>query len=512
MVDTKGKADGRSGKRLFEALAEGLRARKDTFPGGRLESILAMAREAGVSKATMQKALDALRDQGLVESFRGKGTFWIGEGSARPKAPVGNSLVTLSGRLRERILDGTYRVGQALPKVGFISSQEGVSPDTVCAAFKLLEGERLIRKHGKSWLAGGDGESRTASGALHRTSRNAPAILLLVPDYPFWEQVYHEEHSGKFVQNFYLEIERMGMETRLATVSPSDSGFFSSGRPRIQSLIQSLGERYAGAMYIARDAEPGLLSWLGRFKRPVVWLDLECLVKDMDMRSIPGGSRLFRCIKDEDASVTLALDTLTGLGHRRIGFPIYRSREFPWIMHRSAVLKRHAAGYHPKVTIVENEHQESFWHPKPWLGPEDFPAWLRIYRTGQAGRGRKTLREMIPSLMDMLDKEKAARFGGAVTAILAPNDYFAHQYYLWFREMGLRVPGDVTLLSFDNNHWSRPFSISSIDFGFSDLSYQVAHIFLGDIPVKPDALHNLKSRPILMGRDTLGALKGTRWD
>jgi DNA-binding transcriptional regulator YhcF (GntR family) len=504
-----GIADGRSGRRLFQALAEDLRARRDAFPDGKLDSILAMAKQAGVSKATMQKALDSLREQGLIESFRGKGTFWKGPGAGRPQTGPGNSLVTLAGKLSERILDGTYRVGQALPKVGFISSQEGVSPDTVCAAFKLLEGERLIRKHGKSWLAGGGGDFRGTAGDTHRTPRNAPAILLLVPDYRFWEQAYHEEHSAKFVQNFYLEIERMGMETHLATVAPSDSGFFSSGRPRIQSLIQSLGERYLGAMYISRDAEPGLLSWLGRFKRPVVWLDLECLVKDLDMRSIPGGSRLFRCLKDEEASVTMALDALVGLGHTRIGFPILRSPEFPWIQHRSAVLKERAAALHPQVTIVESEHGEGFWHPKPWIGPEDFPAWLAGYRTREDGR-RSPLRDLIPSLMDMLDKEKAARFGGPVTAILAPNDYFAHQYFLWFREMGLRVPGDVTLLSFDNNHWSRPFSISSIDFGFSDLSYQVAHIFLGDIPVRPDALHNLKSRPVLMGRDTLGALKGPR--
>jgi DNA-binding transcriptional regulator YhcF (GntR family) len=499
----------KNGKRLFEALADSLRQRKDAFPDGRLDSIQVLARDAGVSKATMQKALDTLRGKGLIESFRGKGTYWTGGGNGRAQAPQGNSLVTLAGKLRDRILDGTYRVGQALPKVGFLSSQEGVSPDTVCAAFKLLEGESLIRKHGKSWLAGGPEPSRPASlGPSHRTPRNAPAIVLLVPDYPFWDKVYHEEHSGKFVQNFYLEIERMGMETQLATLNPSDSGFFSSGRPRIQSLIQSLGDRYQGAMYISRDAEPGLLSWLGRFKRPVVWLDLECLVKDMDMRSIPGGSRVFRCLKDEEAAVTLALDALVSMGHSRIGFPILRSPEFPWMLHRSAVLKERAAAY-PGLAIIESEHEEGFWHPKPWLGPEDFPAWLAFQRDNMGSR-RKSLREMIPSLMDMLDKDKAARFGGPVTAILAPNDYFAHQYYLWFKEMGLRVPGDVTLLSFDNNHWSRPFSISSIDFGFSDLSYQVAHIFLGDIPVKPDALHNLKSRPVLMGRDTLGAYRSAR--
>ncbi len=501
----------RTGKRLFEALADDLRSRKDAFPGGRLDSIQTLARDAGVSKATMQKALDTLRDGGLLESFRGKGTFWTGGGTDRSVSALGNSLVTLSDKLRDRILDGTYRVGQALPKVGFLSSQEGVSPDTVCAAFKLLEGESLIRKHGKSWLAGGaDAARHAALSPTHRTPRNAPVILLVVPDYPFWDKAYHDEHSGKFVQNFYLEIERMGMETHLATAAPSDSGFFAAGRPRIQSLIQSLGDRYQGAMYIARDAEPGLLSWLGKFKRPVVWLDLECLVKDMDMRSIPGGTRLFRCLKDEEAAVSMALETLVGLGHRRIGFPVFRSLEFPWIAHRSMVLKECAAAYDPPLTIIENEHKEGFWHPKPWLGPEDFPGWLDFYRGSNTAGRRKPLRELIPSLMDMLDKENSAKWGGPVTAILAPNDYFAHQYYLWFREMGLRVPGDVTLLSFDNNHWSRPFSISSIDFGFSDLSYQIAHIFLGDIPVKPDALHNLRSRPVLMGRDTLGALKGAR--
>ncbi len=499
-----------SGRRLFESLAADLRQRADVRPGGRLESIQTLAREAGVSKATMQKALDLLREKGLVESFRGKGTFWTPVGGPGdgpdPRAPQGNSLVTLSGKLRDRILDGTYRVGQALPKVGFLSAQEGVSPDTVCAAFKLLSGERLIRKHGKSWLAGGEEARGDSPGPTHRTPRNAQAILLLVPDYPFWDKAYHDEHSAKFVQNFYLEIERMGMETQLATVAGSDSAFFSSGRPRIQSLIQGLGERYQGAMVIARDADPALLSWLGRFKRPVVWLDLECLVKDMDMRSIPGGSRLFRCLKDEEAAVSMALDALQGLGHTRIGFPLLRSPEFPWMLHRLAVLKEQGAAR--GIAIVESEHKETFWHPKPWLGPDDFRTWLDGQRNGRGARA--PLRDLIPSLTDLLDKEKSARRGGPVTAILAPNDYFAHQYYLWFREMGWRVPGDVTLLSFDNNHWSRPFSISSIDFGFSDLSYQVAHIFLGDIPVKPDHLHNLRSRPVLMGRDTLGTLKSPR--
>ena len=143
------------------------------------------------------------------------------------------------------------------------------------------------------------------------------------------------------------------------------------------------------------------------------------------------------------------------------------------------------------MAIIENEQREGFWHPKPWPGLEGFPVWLASHRGSKDEGKRKPLRELFPSLMDRLDKDKAARFGGPVTAILAPNDNFAHQDNLWFREIGLRVPGDLTLLSFDNNHWFRPFSIWSI-------------------PVKPDALHNLRSRPVLLGRDTLGSLKGPR--
>jgi hypothetical protein len=68
----------------------------------------------------------------------------------------------------------------------------------------------------------------------------------------------------------------------------------------------------------------------------------------------------------------------------------------------------------------------------------------------------------------------------------------------------------VSLLSFDNNHYSRPFSISSIDFGFGELAYRAAHAFLGDIPVKADHKHNLYSRPYLLARETLGTPKRAR--
>jgi DNA-binding LacI/PurR family transcriptional regulator/DNA-binding transcriptional regulator YhcF (GntR family) len=499
--------------RLYEAVADRLRERMQGSPGGRLEPVKLLAREMGVSKGTLQKALDSLRAEGKLQSYRGKGTFWgAADAGQSPRAP-GRSLETVSGILRTRIQEGTYRSGQPLPKVGHLASQERVSPDTVCAALKVLESESLIWKQGKSWVAGRRPQAGRANQALARGARATPAILLVTPEYSAWENLYHEEHTGKFVQNFYLEIERMGLETQLVLMEKGSAGHFPMGRSRVQDLIRSLEGRYLGAMCIG-NSDTEWVGWLAGFRKPVVWLDLQCPSEDLDMKALPGGDRCFRCLKDEESSAAMAIETLAGLGHKRIGFPWLKSKDFPWVDHRLALLKEKAAAWETPVEIVAVEHEEGFWHPQPWNGPDGFRSWLdgeikHPAANGSNGNGgptlrtRLSLREKAPSLGRLLDEE-------GVTALLAPNDFFAHQYYHWLRATGYRMPDDVSLLSFDNNRYSRPFSISSIDFGFGELAYRAAHIFLGDLPVKADGKHTLHSRPYLLARETLGPPRKAR--
>lgn len=490
--------------RLFEAVADRIRERMDASPGGRLEPVKLLAREMGVSKGTLQKALDSLRSEGKLQSYRGKGTFWGGGDAGHPPRAPGRSLETVSTTLRTRIQEGTYRSGQPLPKVGHLSSQERVSPDTVCAALKVLEAESLIWKQGKSWIAGRRPQAGRVNQALVRGARATPAILLVTPEYRTWENLYHEEHTGKFVQNFYLEIERMGLETQLVLMEKSSAGHFPMGRSRVQDQIRSLEGRYLGAMCIGQS-DTDWVGWLAGFRKPVVWLDLQCPSEDLDMKALPGGDRCFRCLKDEEASAAMAIETLAGLGHRRIGFPWLKSGAFPWVDHRLALLKEKAAAWETPVEIIPVEHPETHWHPQPWTGPDGFRTWLDgMVRSSAGGNGdgptlrtRLSLRDQAPSLARLLEEE-------GVTALLAPNDYFAHQYYHWLRATGHRMPDDVSLLSFDNNSFSRPFSISSIDFGFGELAYRAAHIFLGDLPVKADGKHTLHSRPYLLARETLG--------
>lgn len=54
------------------------RIKDGTYPPNRaMPSIPALAQELGIAKATMGKALDLLKDEGLIRSVVGRGTFVV---------------------------------------------------------------------------------------------------------------------------------------------------------------------------------------------------------------------------------------------------------------------------------------------------------------------------------------------------------------------------------------------------------------------------------------------------
>ncbi|TCO33012.1 regulatory GntR family protein [Kribbella steppae] len=71
----------------YVQVADGLRAAirsGDLAPGVRLPSGRELASEWGVALMTLQKAVDLLRDEGLVYSQQGRGVFVAAAGTERP--------------------------------------------------------------------------------------------------------------------------------------------------------------------------------------------------------------------------------------------------------------------------------------------------------------------------------------------------------------------------------------------------------------------------------------------
>ena len=72
----------------------------------------------------------------------------------------------------------------------------------------------------------------------------------------------------------------------------------------------------------------------------------------------------------------------------------------------------------------------------------------------------------------------------ATTALIFPNDAHASPYVRWFRRVGVRIPRELTLLSFDNERYRVP--VTSVDFGFGYLGHQAFLAVLGQNSVRCD--------------------------
>jgi DNA-binding GntR family transcriptional regulator len=104
---------------IADTLRSGITA--GTYPAGtRLPSISELAAEHDAARGTVQKAIDALRNDGLIKVWRGKGAFVLdraGHGDA-PQATI-DGLYSLVRRLLDRIESVEQRLdasGPAAPK------------------------------------------------------------------------------------------------------------------------------------------------------------------------------------------------------------------------------------------------------------------------------------------------------------------------------------------------------------------------------------------------------------
>lgn len=114
--------------------------RKTIELGGYTDDRLPTMRELtsihGVSRSVVGRALNLLKDEGLVEPVQGVAWYVAGSGDHRP-ADV---------RMREMITNGTYSPGQPLPSEKKLTEQFGLSRVSIRGALARLEGEGLISK------------------------------------------------------------------------------------------------------------------------------------------------------------------------------------------------------------------------------------------------------------------------------------------------------------------------------------------------------------------------------
>ncbi len=488
--------------KLADDLARHIRERPNLV---RLPSLYELARSHKVAYGTMQKAVRLLASRGIVECAPGKGVTIPSRRGAEMQDDRGEE--NLYQTIHTRIVDGTYPAGQALPRVNYFAKSECVSPNAILYVFKRLEDENFIHKRGKFWIAGPAPLPSGFISSSHWWDHTAPpVVVLLTGNNVFWYGMFTTQFTSPFAFAFVNELTKYGVQMNLVLAKRVSEGELSvaSGIDQARSAIAALGKRYRGTIMVSgpdkKDLEDleGWVSALHQFGRPVVMFDFAGRGTAFEPHEREKLRYFYRFHRDEEAAVSLALETLVSLGHESVAMPDYP--EFDWIAGRINRLKHIARKRFANVAIHETTHSEPFWNFRE-SGIYGFPSLRSTPASAGGTRGAVSeaqhLMENTPSLAKLLRHRK-------ISALLAPCDGMGIKYLLWLHRVGIEVPKSVSLLSFDNNSSSSVFPLSSIDFGFSRLGYLAAHLFIGDTPAYFGKNRDIPGKCSLIDRGSLG--------
>ncbi|MEV1175370.1 winged helix-turn-helix domain-containing protein [Nonomuraea sp. NPDC049784] len=130
--------DRSSGTYLYVQISEVLKTRiiEGLCPGDVLISEAGIQREFRVARTTARRAIRVLRDQGLVHTRQGGGTFVSAPGEAEPQqVPLYRQIAE---RIRKHIEAGELGAHRPLPSEVTLVRQYGAARETVRRAIALL--------------------------------------------------------------------------------------------------------------------------------------------------------------------------------------------------------------------------------------------------------------------------------------------------------------------------------------------------------------------------------------
>jgi len=509
---------------LHMQVAERIKADLNTFPGNHLPPLRVLRVQYGVSLNTVSKAVYLLRDEGLLEVSQGKAVAIrkpaeSTEGSTGRPQGWESSSSTLYRDIRQAIESGTYRTGEPLPKLKYFVLTKKVTENTVCAAFSMLREQNLVHKRGKRWLVGPSSASRVGVGGPMASGPSSPIILIVVPDYESW-RLFFVEHLRAFMSEFFAGLRHHGVQFVLVQAEEMGSSLarhHPTGRNEIVKAIGEFGNRYQGAFvhseYRVFPEIQDWISWLLKFGKPVVWLDYDDSAPKVDRRAI-SSERYFRLYANIGNCVETALRVLRDHGHSRIGVPHHGFHvNEGWTMRRIETIRRIAEERFPSMKIDVQRGEESFWNDYRELVRDNvFDETILLHANAidvglkksspemSVNRRRRKLRAGLLASVSTL----TSLINDGCTAILALNQFMAINAFYWLKYVDVEVPGDMSLMAFDNIPPMVNHPISTMDFGFANLGYRAAHLFIGDIPVRTDKWGNIGSKPSFLNRGSLG--------
>ncbi len=459
----------------------------------------------GASRRTVLRSLSLLRDCGVMDMGAGR-KLRFAKPTDKSRSTSGNSGKTdttasrrLAELIRSRIEEGAYLRGTALPKSLSFCVSNHISSHTVGRAMLLLEKEKLIRKEGKRWMVG---SPLPQPGTTYK-----PAVVCVIQQTPnALGELFSDPIWSRFAGVFSDEALRHGVQMQpvILDSTVSFSGAVTGRRAFVRHLHR-LGDRCIGTLVLPpreRMYASQVVEWINlaaEHTRRVVWsaTNLEWTsIKQKVSRHDNVRLALFGDwpFEGRPGKVGLALETLVGAGHRSILYVDTFGVRERWmtdrIMHLRNYMETLELDIDLKISIssapfLEKADQTEIAAIATFLADRKIGFAEKLLRSMSTdGGGIERLSEVEREIMQDAGILMPLLGETGITAIIAPNDMRARRYYNFFSAVGIEIPDDLSMISFDDAPFLKPFPISSIDFGMANLGHKALHVLLGDIPVK----------------------------
>jgi len=483
----------------FKSLAYTLRRRLDSDPTMKLPSANALAAEFGVAASTAWKAIRVCNELGKA----------LGKASL-PTPP--DPATALYEKLKTALQQSDIGVGEMLPKFESLAASHRLSRTTIAHALRQLSSDRLIHKRGKCWIAGPQPSTTVPAQSARGLTR---MVLILCTDTQ--QNVFHNLLVQPFWETLKYELHPKDIQFRLGYRIPEEvrTPIRCQGIEEMGESIRSWGDFFRGTIIYDQHMDRETLAQWARLlsmggTRPVIYFDLSNSNPSFTRSGLSLGHWYYRVHFDEPAAVAVALGHLFRAGHRVVGLPTMPWDTNEWVARRIGLIKKTAKAFSPTPEILSVSLNEPFWDPATPFSIErkgmssaitDYVALQRA--SWSTSRPRTNVSDVVratPSMAKLCDK--------GVTAIVALNDWLAHQIFVWCHLAGIDIPRDMSIVSFDNDPVATTYSISTIDFGYARLGYLTARLLCGSRLAEADREGAIPSVPTIVNHGSVAERLG----
>lgn len=449
-------------------LDEQLATRK---PGSRIPTADACAEQWCLSRSTITRILEGYQKKGLLVRIPRRGTF-IPEPMPAPPAvsfESTSSSQTIVDHIRKAISDGSLRHGDVLPSVKFMSTQFKVAARTVIEAYRRLTRKSLVVKVGKSFWVGSFSElTKLRQGqSIHLFSCSGPDF-------------------GRVFDRTVLGFTFAKMEQELL-----DHGYRLHHEP-ISALTTLLDkwkrdDRWPEGLFF-HGATTGHLATITDARRAVnaarIAPKIPILVDLLsgDFRNLPADTVIFH---RGNLDTTVARETASFIKRRRLS-PVsflFDNADLNWssafpLIKTAVELKAFDPSYNPALYAFNSEDKtvDQFFE--------------RILHLASEARLDSILRKEHAVGVDELKKgihliPPDAPFPRDLPTgfWLCGSDTIARKSRGWATANRWALPGDVSIVSLENDPRYYADDISTCVLDWNSAGYRLAHALIGDMAV-----------------------------